>query len=101
MPPPPARQERSTAQRAPAAAEPVRTRAPRPDRRGQPQQGPWSAFVPEIGDEAVRPREVGAPVPVIAHVLGRGLPDRLSHRAERRVRDDRWAPTVHPDYLVA
>src|SRR6516165_5288739 len=48
-----------------------------------------SAFVPEVGDEAVGPGEIGAPVAVVADVFRRPLPDRLGDRAERYVRDHR------------
>ena len=44
-----------------------------------------SAFVAEVGDEAVGTGEVGAPVVVIAHVFRARLPDWLGDSAERRV----------------
>src|SRR6266700_2894906 len=60
-----------------------------------------SAFVPEVGDEAVSPVEFGVPVAVIAHGLRLGLPEGLGDRAKRCVLDHRRPLSVHPDELVA
>src|SRR5580700_9026582 len=61
---------------------------------------PGSAFVAEIGHEAVGSGEIGAPVAVVAHILGGSLPDRLRDGAERGVRDHTRPLAVHPNHLV-
>src|SRR5579862_5692828 len=60
-----------------------------------------SAFVPEVGYEAVGPVEFGVPVAVIADGLRPGLPEGLGDRGQRRVLDHRRPLAVHPEKLVA
>src|SRR5215468_4333781 len=83
-----------------ALEEPSGYPQPKPERQGQQPRLDRSAFVPEIGDEAVCSREVGAPETVVADVCGTSLADRLRDRTERRVGDHGRTLPVHADQLL-